>query len=124
MKLPAGHQAVMPYLILKGADKFIEFATNVFSAALAAKHLTNDNKIMHAEILIEGTTIMIGDSGEQWSIRPASLYIYSNDVDGTYEKALNNGGKTIMPVEEKPYGRTCGVEDAFGNVWWITSLPK
>lgn len=124
MNLPQGHQAVMPYLIIPGAAKFIAFASRVFGATETTKHLTEDNQIMHAEIDIEGSTIMLGDSSEQWKPRPASLYIYSENVDKTYDQALALGGKTIMPPEDKPYGRTCGVEDPFGNVWWITSLPK
>jgi uncharacterized glyoxalase superfamily protein PhnB len=124
MKLPPSHQAVMPYLILKGAAKFIDYARNVFNATESARHLTEDHQIMHAEILIGGSTIMIGDSSGQWKARPASLYIYAENVDATYEKAIRNGGTTLMPPEDKPYGRTCGVEDPFGNVWWITSIPK
>jgi PhnB protein len=124
MKLPKDHQTVMPYLIVRHAEKVIEFAMKVFNAKETQRHLTDDKRIMHAEIIIEGTTIMMGESNEQWKPFPASLFIYSNDVDGMYQKALQLGGKSIMPVEDKPYGRTCGVEDQGGNIWWITSYPK
>jgi uncharacterized glyoxalase superfamily protein PhnB len=124
MKLPKGHQAVMPYLILKGAADFIDFAKKVFNAKETARHLTDDNRVMHAEIMIGDSTIMIGDSSEQWKTRPASLYIYSESVDNDFKKAVASGAATIQEPEDKPYGRACGVEDPYGNVWWITSLPK
>ena len=124
MKLPSEHQAVMPYLILPGVAGFMEFAKNVFNAKTLAVHPADGDGIMHAEITIEGSTIMMGDSNEQWKPRPASLYIYSEDVDSTYKQALTHGAKTILEPEDKPYGRTCGVEDPFGNVWWITAVPK
>ena len=124
MKLPSGHQAVMPYLILRGAAAFIDFSKKVFNAVETARHPDGNNLIMHAEINIGGSTLMIGDSSEQWQPRPASLYIYSENVDSAYKRALANGGKTIMEPEDKPYGRTCGIEDPFGNVWWITATTE
>lgn len=124
MNLPKDHQTVMPYLIIPDANKFLEFAKAVFNAKESAKYLTDEGRIMHAEVIIGGSTIMLGESNEQWKPRPASLYIYSTDVDGTYDKALKSGAQSLMPVEDKPYGRTCGIEDAFGNAWWITSYPK
>ena len=124
MKLPQGHQTVMPYLILPGVAEFIEFATKVFNAKTLAVHPADGGGIMHAEINIEGSTIMMGDSSERWEPRPASLYIYSEDVDSAYKRALTHGAKTILEPEDKPYGRSCGVGDPFGNVWWITAAPK
>jgi len=114
----------MPYLILNGVADFIVFAKNVFNAVETMRYPAEGNLIVHAEINIAGTTIMMGDSTEQWTQRPASLFIYSENVDGDYKRAIQNGGKTIMEPEDKEYGRTCGVEDPFGNVWWITSLPN
>ena len=124
MKLPERHQTVMPYLILPGASAFIDFAKNVFGAEEFTRYPTDDGKVMHAEIAIGTSTIMTGDSNEKWQPRPASLYIYSKDVDADYAKALKFGAKSIMEPNDQPYGRTCGVEDPTGNVWWITSLPK
>jgi PhnB protein len=123
MNLPKGHQTVMPYLIT-GAAKFLDFTKTVFDARETHLTLTDDKKVMHAEIMIGSATIMLGDSGEQWKPRPASLYIYSDDVDRDYIMALKHNAISLAEPEDKPYGRTCGVEDEFGNVWWITSYPK
>lgn len=124
MKLPKEHQAVMPYLILPGVAGFIEFAQKVFNATTLLVHPAEGGGIMHAEISIEGSTIMMGDSNEQWNPRPSSLYIYSGDVDSAYKRAISHGAKTILEPEDKPYGRSCGVEDPYGNAWWITAVPE
>ncbi|WP_160717824.1 VOC family protein [Chitinophaga solisilvae] len=123
MEIPKGHQAVMPYMMLSDAAGFIRFTEKVFGAMLT--HTTNrDNtdKIMHAEIQIAGNTIMFCDATEQWKEQTANLFVYVPDADTTYHTAIDNGGATIMELTDQHYGRTCGVKDPVGNVWWITSV--
>jgi len=60
-------------------------------------------------------------SGE-WEPLTASLFIYVNNADFSYAKALELGCTSVMELSDQPYGRTCGVKDVFGNVWWITSI--
>lgn len=121
MNLPKGYQTVMPYLILKGAERFIDFAKNVFGATELAVYRNDDGSLMHAEIQIGGSTIMLGESNDQWSVQTAGLYVNVEDTDESYRKALNHGATTVMPIEDKEYGRTCGVKDPCGNTWWITA---
>ncbi len=122
LNIPEGHQTIMPYLILNGAEKFLEFALNVFNAKEISKHLTEDQKIMHAEIMIGDSTIMFANCNDQWDAQTAGLFIYVASADETYEKALSNGGQTILEPADKEYGRSCGIKDPLGNVWWITSV--
>jgi PhnB protein len=122
MKLPDGHQTVMVYLIIPRANEFVEFAKRIFGATQTLLHLNDDQTVMHGEIMIGGTTIMFGNSSEQWKARPASLYVYSEDVDRDYKQALKLGATSLQEPEDKHYGRACGIEDPFGNAWWITSL--
>lgn len=123
MKLPNGHQTIMPYLMLNEADKFFEFTRAVFNAKETSRTLREDKKtIMHSEIQINGSTIMYCESTENWKQQTANLFIYVENADETFDKALKANGKTIMPLTDQDYGRTCGVEDPFGNTWWITSL--
>jgi PhnB protein len=125
MNIPAGHQAVMPYLILKNASKFIEFTKKVFDAADSnTPHLREDGTVMHAEIIINGSTIMVTDEIKDWSKQTANLFVYVPNADEAYQKALDNGATTLMGLSDQEYGRTCGVTDPFGNVWWITSIIK
>jgi len=122
MNLPAGHQSVMPYLILNGALEFIKFTKVVFDAQNSnAPVLRKDGTIMHAEILLNGSTIMVADETKDWVKQTANLFTYVDNADETYKKALENGATNLMGLSDQDYGRTCGVTDSFGNVWWITS---
>jgi PhnB protein len=120
MNLPEGYQTVMPYLILKDVAAFIDFTKKVFGAEELAVYRHDDGSIMHAEIQIGGSTIMMGQSNDDWGLQNAGLYINVEDTDSTFQKALDEGATVIMPIEDKDYGRTSGVKDPQGNTWWIT----
>jgi len=125
MNIPNGHQVVMPYLMLNGALKFIDFVKIVFDAKLNNNmhKLREDGiSVMHSEISIGSSTLMITDATEQWPAQTANLFVYVNDADETYKRAIDKGATTVMELSNQDYGRTCGVTDPFGNVWWITSV--
>ncbi len=121
--LPENHQAVMPYLIVDNAAGFIDFTKDVFDGKELNRHMRNETIIMHAEVMIGDSTLMLADSTNEFVPRTAGMFIYVDDADATYDKALAKGATSIMPPADQPYGRSCGVNDAFGNTWWITSLP-
>ena len=123
MNIPAEHQTIMPYLILPGASKFIDFTKTVFGTSEThTKALREDGTIMHAEITLNGSTIMITDEVADWPKQTANLFVYVPSADETYKKALENGAVSLMDLSNQDYGRTCGVTDPFGNTWWITSV--
>ena len=123
MNIPSGHQAVMPYLMLVGAAKFIEFTKDVFGAKLSTSvPREGSDVVMHAEVQIDGSTVMFAEATEQWKPQTANMFVYVPDADETYRKALDHGATTVMELSDQDYGRTCGVADPFGNVWWITSV--
>ena len=124
MNLPEGYQTVMPYLILKGTDGFINFTKNVFNAKELNVYRNSDGSIMHAEIQIGGSTIMIGEANENWHVQNAGLYINVEKADDHYALAMENGAEVVMGLIDKDYGRTCGVKDPYGNTWWITSQKE
>lgn len=115
---------MMPYLMLRGALKFVEFTENVFDAKLvtAMHKLRESGAVMHSEIIIGGSTIMFSDATEQWKEQTANLFVYVDNADVRYKKAIEAGAKTVMELSNQDYGRTCGIEDPFGNVWWITAV--
>jgi uncharacterized glyoxalase superfamily protein PhnB len=121
-KIPEGYQTVMPYLIIEGASKFITFTQRVFNATEKLKRMRDENIIMHAEIIIGDSTIMFADSTKQYKPQPAGLFIYVDNADETYKKVIEEGATTEMELSDQEYGRSCGVKDPFGNVWWITSI--
>jgi PhnB protein len=123
-KKPDYYNSVMPYLILEDASGFIEFAKIIFGAEEKASYLNDDGQIMHSEIVIGDSTIMIGQSSNEWPVQTAGLYINVKLADENYQKALEAGASSVMEPSDQEYGRTCGVKDPHGVTWWITSTPK
>ncbi len=126
MEIPSTHQKIMPYLILKNASKFIDFTKAVFNSQVTHKSFRDDKKTIlgHCELQIEGSTIMFSDATENFQPQTANLFVYVDDADKCFNMALDNGATIAMELSDQDYGRTCGVTDPFGNVWWITSLPQ
>ena len=120
--IPSNYQTVMPYLIVKGAAKFMAFVETVFDATETYTVMRDEHTIMHAEIMIGECTIMFADTTEQIEPSPAGLFIYVDNADERYKKAIDAGAKIISEVADQPYGRSGGVIDPFGNTWWITSI--
>ena len=60
-------------------------------------------------------------SGE-WKPATANMFVYVDNADARYKKAIDAGSETVMEPADQDYGRSCGVTDPFGNVWWITSV--
>lgn len=126
MNIPVGYAVLTPYLIVKNASGFIEFMKNVFDAEEKMKYMQSDDggKIMHAEIDINGSVLMLADSSDTYKPMPAGLFVYVESADETYQKALDNGAVSIQEPTDKDYGRGAGVIDPFGNTWWITTPPE
>ncbi|MEO6682095.1 MAG: VOC family protein [Ginsengibacter sp.] len=123
MNIPSNHQQVMPYLILNQAGKFHDFVETVFDSETFNLEKRDDNEtIRHGEVRVGDSTIMFANSTPEWDAQPASLFIYVEDADATFQKALDHGAITVMALKDEEYGRTCGVKDPTGNIWWITSI--
>ncbi len=120
VNIPEGYQQVMPYLIVKDAAAFLEFTQKVFGAEEKYKAMRDENLIMHAEICIGDSVIMFADATEQFKQQSAGMFIYVDDCDTVYQKAIANGAISAREPESQEYGRSAGVKDAFGNTWWIT----
>ena len=122
LTLPANYQTVMPYLIVDDAAAFKQFMEMVFEAEeLQTIMRPGENRIMHGEVSIGGSTIMFAECTEQWKSSTGGLYVNVEDADATYAKALQKGATSLMEPVNQPYGRSGGVKDPFGNTWWITT---
>lgn len=121
LPIPAGYQTVMPYLILKNAAAFLQFTQDVFGAFEKYRTMRDEDHIAHAELTIGDSTIMLADSTEQYPPSTAGMFVFVASADETYQKAIDAGATSVMELSDQPYGRTCGVQDPFGNVWWITT---
>ncbi len=127
--------AVTPYLIVKGAEKAIEFYKKAFGAEEVMRMMAPDGKsIMHAEIKIDGASVMMTEENpERGALAPdmktearsASLYLMLPDVDKTVEQATKNGAKVIYPIADMFYGhRTGTVMDPFGHKWTVATVRE
>lgn len=122
VQLPEGYQTIMPYLILKNTAAFLTFMKNIFAAEEKMVEHNEDGSVRHGELIIGGSTIMFAECKEPWQPQNAGLFIYVPDADATYANALAAGAISLMGLTNQDYGRTCGIEDPFGNTWWVTSL--
>ncbi len=103
MNIPKEHQEIMPYLILNNAQAFIDFMQNVFDAEEneSMKSMRDDKTIMHAEIRIGGSTIMFTDSSDNFPVSNAGLFIYVDDADKRFKKAIDAGATIIMGLSDQ-----------------------
>jgi PhnB protein len=120
--IPEGYHTVTPYLIVEGAQKLIDFLKQGFDAAERFSMPGPDGKIGHAEVQIGNSVVMLADASPRWKSTKTMLYLYVEDVDAVYKKAVAAGGKAVMEPANQFYGdRSAGVEDAFGNYWGIAT---
>lgn len=120
---PNGYSSVSPYIVADGAQKVIDFLSKTFDAKETRRYDMPDGSIMHAEVKIDNTIIMIGDSGDQNPAFSTWLHVYVPEVDATYKKALNAGGISVDEPTQKNNDpdRRAGVKDPAGNIWWIAT---
>lgn len=120
--LPPDTPALAPYLVVPDPAALIEFLTKLFGAREVMRIHRADGSIMHAEVRIRDSAVMIGGATAQFPASSAGLHVYVEDVDATHAKALELGGQEIMPPTEAGDGdRRGGILDAAGNQWWIAS---
>jgi len=118
----SSYQTVTPYLVVPDADAELKFLSAAFGAIESECHRKPDKTVMHAEIRIGESLIMLGQAGDQWKALKAALYLWVENVDDVYGKALAAGAESRSAPEDKPYGhRNAGVVDPNGITWWIAS---
>ena len=119
---PQGHTTVSPYLIVDGASQTIDFLKAVFGAIELRRFRDSSGKLMHAEVRIDDTVIMLADGAESWPPIPCYVHVYVRDVDKTYKKALDAGATSVQePVKKDDADKRGGVKDAGGTTWWIAT---
>ena len=120
---PAGWSTFSPYLIVNGAAATIEFLNRVFDAVEVRRIPGESGRIMHAEVRIEDSIIMLADSvPPEWPPTASSVHIYVRDVDATYRKAVAAGAVSVQePVKGEDEDKRGGIKDAGGITWWIAT---
>ncbi len=119
------YSTVTPYLIVPDADAELAFLKAAFGGVEASCHRNADNTVGHAEVRLGDSLVMLGQSGGQWKPLSGAIYLWVDDVDATYSKALEAGGTSERAPEDMPYGhRNAGVVDQNGITWWIAAPVK
>ena len=120
--IPEGYHTVTPYLVVEKAAECIEFMQRAFGAKLVFQTNKPDGSIAHSELKIGDSMLMLGSAGDQWKAMPMTIYLYVEDVDAAYAKAMAAGAESVSPVKDQYYGdRSGGVKDVSGNYWWIAT---
>jgi PhnB protein len=120
--IPDGFHSVTPYLVVPGVAKLIDFLKQAFGARETERMAMPDGTIMHAQVTIDDSPIMMGEPPAQHPAAPTHLYLYVKDVDAVYRRALQAGGVSVMEPADQFYGDRHGsVKDPSGNTWWIAT---
>ena len=119
------YRTVTPYLLVPDADAELAFLKAAFDGTEVSCQRHPDRTVLHAEMTIGDSLVMLGQAGEEWKPRGGAFYLWVNDVDATYRKALTAGATSESQPEDKPYGhRNAGVVDRNGVTWWIAAPVK
>ncbi len=126
--IPKGYHTVTPSLFVAGAAKAIDFYKKALGAEERSRFPAPDGSIMHAEIKIGDSVIMLGDempdhggkSPKSLGGTPVGFFVYQDNVDAAWKRAIDAGGKEVMPLEDQFWGDRAGCfEDPFGHKWWL-----
>jgi PhnB protein len=118
--VPEGYHTVNPFLIVEGASKLIQFLNQTFDAKVEESVEGPDGRIAHAELTVGDSIIMMADATPKYGATAVHLYVYLENVDLTFKRALEAGASSVQEPADQFYGdRTAGVKDPAGNYWWI-----
>src|SRR6266850_976030 len=126
--IPEGYHTITPYFAVRDAAELIKFLKRAFDAKEIELLAMPDGTVMHAQMQVGDSMVMVGhvppDNTEQ-KLMPAMLYMYVNDVDAAYKKAIEAGGKSVMEPVDQFYGdRSGALNDPAGNQWWIATRKE
>jgi uncharacterized glyoxalase superfamily protein PhnB len=122
---PVGYPTVSPYLIVTDAAATVEFLKHVFGAIELRRFPDATGKVMHAELRIDDTVVMLADQAPpDWPAVPSYVHVYVADVDAVYREALTAGATSVQApsIGQGETERRAGVKDSGGTTWWIATL--
>ena len=120
---PDGYNSISPYLVVIGAQKMIDLLQDIFRAVELRKYKLPDGSIVHAEIKIDDSVVMLADASEKYPPNQLLLHVYVPDVDKTFDKAVAARCEVVgVPVrkQEEPDKRG-SFRDFSGNVWSVST---
>lgn len=120
--IPDGYRTVTPYLVVRDVPRLIEFLQQAFGATELMRSLRPDGSVMHAEVAIGDSRVMMGEVSGSMPPMPGCVHLYVVDTDALYHLALQAGATSMREPTNQFYGdRMAGVQDPVGNQWWIAT---
>ncbi len=120
--IPAGYHTVTSYLTVAGAAELIAFLKQAFAAREKERLTQPDGTIGHAEVTIGDSVIMLGEPKKDCKPMAGAFYLYVDEVDAIYQRALSAGATSAMEPADQFWGdRTATVHDRFGNIWHMAT---
>ena len=132
-KIPKDYHSITPALIVKNGDEAIEFYNNGFGVEDRSRMKGPDGRVAHAELKLGDSVFMLSDEYPEMKClspktiggSPVSMYVYVDDVDSIFNKAISAGAKVLDPVKDQFWGDRHGrLEDPFGHLWSIATHKK
>ncbi len=131
--IPEGYNTITPNLVVADAAKAIDFYKKAFGVTEIARMPGPNGGIMHAELRIGDSVFMLGDEMPEMGSRgpkalggsPVSLYVYVENVDAAWDRAIKAGATSMMPLADMFWGDRAGwLEDPFGHKWALAQHVK
>jgi PhnB protein len=120
--IPEGYHTITPCLVVTGAQKLLDFLKTAFGAKEIFCFRGQNETIAHSELQIGDSIIMLADATPQWEARSTALYMYVEDVDAVYDRAIAAGGTSGGKPTDQFYGdRSARIIDPLGNHWGIAT---
>jgi PhnB protein len=118
--IPDGYTTVTPWIIVRGAADFLDFATRTLGATEIARLVQEDGSVGHAELEVGDAVVMVFDSAEDWPDTPAYLRLYVEDAQSAYDRMLEAGCEPVTEPTLLAWGDKVGrAADPWGNIWWV-----
>jgi PhnB protein len=130
---PRGYHSITPAIVVRDAAQAIDFYRRAFGAEEVSRMAGPGGSIMHAEIRIGDSMVMLGEENEQWGTKsplstngnPGSLHVYVADADTAFQRAVDEGASVVYPLEDAFWGDRYGkVRDPFGHEWGIATRVR
>lgn len=120
---PNGYNSASPYFIVDEAQKLIDFLVYVFDAKQLRRYDRNDGSIMHAEIKIDDSVIMLSNATKEYPAMRLVMHVYVPNVDEIFEKAVSAGCEIIdkPKMREGDPDKRGAFKDFAGNIWSVAT---
>ncbi len=120
---PTNYPSVSPYLICQDPDQLIAFLKSVFDASLVRRFDRPDGSLMHGEIRIDESIVMLGGGATEHKSSEVHLHVYVADAQAVFDRALALGVEAIQPPIRKDAEDDLrgGFRDPAGHIWWVAT---